>query len=157
MFCYSRFWLVRRGRLFYLQMMNTRQVSSMIHLARPIVTPVANIVFYCFVFLDLKNEDGWTCRRTDMQTDVQHVQKQLSIPTVTVGWPGGSNQYWPGLCADQICHWWPLACFLVAVTLMNKDCQKGWTQKNLCLREARYFGLAEWINSFCLCFGWMEP
>ena len=33
----------------------TRQVPSMIHSARPIVTPVANIVFRCFVFLDLKS------------------------------------------------------------------------------------------------------
>ena len=30
----------------------------MIHLARPIVTPVANIVFCCFVFLDLASGDG---------------------------------------------------------------------------------------------------
>ena len=32
----------------------------MIHSARPIVTPVANIVFCCFVFLDLKSGDGRT-------------------------------------------------------------------------------------------------
>ena len=39
----------------------TRQVSSMIHPARPIVTPVANIVFCCFDVLDLKSEtDGRT-------------------------------------------------------------------------------------------------
>ena len=36
----------------------------MIHSARPIVTPVANIVFCCFVFLDLKSGD----RRTEGQT-----------------------------------------------------------------------------------------
>ena len=37
----------------------------MIHSARPIVTPVANIVFCCFVFLDLKNGDGrTTCAKT---------------------------------------------------------------------------------------------
>ena len=41
----------------------------MIHSARPIVTPVANIVFCCFVFLDLKN-GNW-------RTDGQHVGKQL--------------------------------------------------------------------------------
>ena len=29
-------------------------------LGRPIVTPVANIVFYCLVFLDLKSGDGRT-------------------------------------------------------------------------------------------------
>ena len=40
-------------------------MSSMIHSARPIVTPVANIVFGCLVFLDLKSED----RRTDGRTD----------------------------------------------------------------------------------------
>ena len=38
----------------------TRQVSSMIHSARPLVTPVANIVFCCFVFLDMKIGDGRT-------------------------------------------------------------------------------------------------
>ena len=32
----------------------------MIHSARPIVTPVANIFFCCFVFLDLKSGDGRT-------------------------------------------------------------------------------------------------
>ena len=30
----------------------------MIHSARPIVTPVANIVFCCFVLLDLKSGNG---------------------------------------------------------------------------------------------------
>ena len=34
-----------------------RQESSMTHSARPIVTPVANIVFCCFVFLHLKYGD----------------------------------------------------------------------------------------------------
>ena len=34
----------------------------MIHSARPIVTPEANIVFCCFVFLDWKSGD----ERTDM-------------------------------------------------------------------------------------------
>ena len=53
----------------------------MIHSARPIVSPVANIVFCCFVFLDLKRTYG------------QHVRKQLSLPTVTVGWPSGSLWY----------------------------------------------------------------
>ena len=32
----------------------------MIHSARPIVTPVANIVFCCFASLELKSEDGRT-------------------------------------------------------------------------------------------------
>ena len=32
----------------------------MIHSARPIVTLVANFVFCCFVFLDLKSGDEWT-------------------------------------------------------------------------------------------------
>ena len=44
----------------------TRQVSSMIHSARPIVAPLANIVFGCFVFLDLKSGNGRTDGRTDM-------------------------------------------------------------------------------------------
>ena len=51
----------------------TRKVSSMIHSARPTVTPVANNVFYCFVLLDLKSGDGRTdvrtYRRTDERTD----------------------------------------------------------------------------------------
>ena len=54
----------------------------MIHSARPIVTPVANIVFCCFVLLDLKTGDG--------RTDEQHVRKQLSLPAVALGWPSGS-------------------------------------------------------------------
>ena len=40
----------------------------MIHSARPIVTPVANIVFCCFIFLDLKSWDGRTdnmCENND--------------------------------------------------------------------------------------------
>ena len=43
---------------------NTWQVSSMIRSATPIVAPVANIVFCCFVFLDLKSGDGRTDGRT---------------------------------------------------------------------------------------------
>ena len=57
----------------------------MIHSARLIVTPVANIVFCCFVLLDLKNGDGWT--------DGQHVRKQRSLPAVTLGWPSGSKTF----------------------------------------------------------------
>ena len=49
----------------------------MIHSARPMVTPIANIVFFCFVFLG------------DERTDGQHVRKQ-SLPAVTLGWPSGS-------------------------------------------------------------------
>ena len=30
----------------------------MIHSARPTVAPIANIVFCCFVFLDMKSTDG---------------------------------------------------------------------------------------------------
>ena len=43
-----------------MKLLTIRQVSSMIHSARPIVTPVANIVFCCLVFLDLKSGDGRT-------------------------------------------------------------------------------------------------
>ena len=49
----------------------------MIHSSRPTVSPVANIVF-CFALLDLNSGDG--------RTYGQHVRKQLSLPTVTVGW-----------------------------------------------------------------------
>ena len=48
--------------------MNGRQVSSMIHSPRPIVTPVANIVLCCCVSLDLKSVDGRTdnmCKNND--------------------------------------------------------------------------------------------
>ena len=41
---------------------------KLIHSARPTVTPVANIVFCCFVFLDLKSGDGRTdnmCKNND--------------------------------------------------------------------------------------------
>ena len=57
----------------------TIQVSSMIHSERPTVTPVANIVFCCFVFLDLKSGDGRMDVRTNGRTDGQHVRK--CIPT----------------------------------------------------------------------------
>ena len=41
----------------------------MIHSARPIVTPVANIIFSCFVLLDLKSGDGrTTCAKTRIPT-----------------------------------------------------------------------------------------
>ena len=47
----------------------------MIHSARPVVTPVAKIVFCCFVFLDLKSgdrrgrKDRWTtCASTMIPT-----------------------------------------------------------------------------------------
>ena len=56
----------------------------MIHWARPIVTPLANIVFCCFVFQDFKNGDG--------RTDGQHVRKQRSLPAATLGWPSGSTE-----------------------------------------------------------------
>ena len=45
---------------------STREVSSMIHSARPIVMPAVTIVFCCFVFLDLKSGDGV---RRDVRTD----------------------------------------------------------------------------------------
>ena len=50
---------------------STRQVSSMIHSARPTVSSVATIVFCCFVFLDLKSGDR--------RTYGQHVRKQWSL------------------------------------------------------------------------------
>ena len=39
----------------------TRQVSSMIHLAKPTASPVATIVFCCFVLLDLKSGTDNMC------------------------------------------------------------------------------------------------
>ena len=45
---------------------NTRQVSSMIHSARPMVPPVVNIVFFSFTrFVKWPRTDG----RTDVRTD----------------------------------------------------------------------------------------
>ena len=46
----------------FVKVRKTRQVLSMIHSARPIVTLVANIIFCYFVLVDLKSGDG----RTDM-------------------------------------------------------------------------------------------
>ena len=54
----------------------------MIHSARPTVSPVATIVFCCFVLLDLKSGDG----RTDGRTTCAK-----TMITVTVGWPSGSK------------------------------------------------------------------
>ena len=52
----------------------TRQVSSMIHSASS---------EHCFLLLCFSSTDG------------QHVQKQLSLPAVTLGWPSGSI---------EVCH-----------------------------------------------------
>ena len=43
---------------------NTRHVSSVIHSARPTVSPVATIIICCFVLLDLKSGDGRAYGRT---------------------------------------------------------------------------------------------
>ena len=56
----------------------------MIHLARPTVSPVVNIVFAW----NLLRFEKWG--RTDGRTDGRHVQKQWSLPAVTVGRPRGS-------------------------------------------------------------------
>ena len=61
----------------------TIQVSSMIHSARHIVTPVANIVFCCFVFLDLISGE----RRTDGRTD---------------NMCENNDPYWPWLWVDRV-------------------------------------------------------
>ena len=50
---------------------NTKDKTGVINdpLARPIVMPVANIVYCCFVFLDLKSGDGQTtCAKTMIPT-----------------------------------------------------------------------------------------
>ena len=54
----------------------------MIPSARPTASPVATIIFCCFVWLDLKSWDG--------RTDEQHVRKQWSLPAVIVGRLSGS-------------------------------------------------------------------
>ena len=61
-------------------------VSSMIHSAMPTVSPVANIVFAWNLFLFWK-----------VGTNGRHLQKQWSLPAVTVGWPSG----WKGLKYDK--------------------------------------------------------
>ena len=62
-------------------LLETRQMSFMIHTALPTVSPVVNIVFawnlFCF---------GWK----DGRTDGQHERRQWSISAVTVGRPSGS-------------------------------------------------------------------
>ena len=55
----------------------TRQVSSLIHSARPTVSPVENIVFALFCFARFWKVWWWT--------DVQWF-----LPVVSVGWPSGS-------------------------------------------------------------------
>ena len=88
-----------------------RQVSSMIHSTRPTVTSVPNIVFawkmFCF--------EKW--RRTDGRTNARLVQKQWSLPAVTVGRPSGSIMlgnwrysyvflwhWWPPFCSSKVMH-----------------------------------------------------
>ena len=64
----------------------------MIHLARPTVTPVVNIVFawnlFCFARFWKVGTD--VCPNGLM--DGQHVRKQWSLQAVTVGRPSGSMQ-----------------------------------------------------------------
>ena len=57
-------------------------MSSMIHSARPTVTPVAITTFCCFVLLDLK----------DGRTDGQHVQKVMITTAGIVGRPSRVDQ-----------------------------------------------------------------
>ena len=64
----------------------------MIHSARPTVSPVANIVFAWNWFCLARFWKVRTCWRTDRRTNGRHVQKQLSLPAVTVGWPSGSKR-----------------------------------------------------------------
>ena len=57
----------------------TRQVSSMIHSARPIASNEHCFLLFCFSRFE---KWGWT--------DEQHVWKQWSLLAVTLGWPSGS-------------------------------------------------------------------
>ena len=70
----------------------TRQVSSMIHSARPTVSPVANIVFAWNLFCFAK---FWKVG-TDERTDGQHVRKQWSL------WFGRVDQQ---LCLFRKSRW----------------------------------------------------
>ena len=54
----------------------------MIHSARPTVSPVATIIFCCFVLLDVKSGDG----RTDEQTDNMCKNNDHYQPGLWVGW-----------------------------------------------------------------------
>ena len=58
----------------------------MIHSAGPPVSPVMDIVFVWNLFYFEK----WG--RTDRRTIERHVQKQWSLPAVTVGRPSGSKR-----------------------------------------------------------------
>ena len=61
----------------------TRQVSSVIHSARPTVSPLVNVVFAWNLL--------WFARFWKVRTDGQHVRKQWSLPAVTVDWSRGSK------------------------------------------------------------------
>ena len=70
----------------------------LIHSARPIVTPVANIVFCCFVFLDLKSGDGRTdnmCEHNDPYRPWLWIGRvdQFQVKTVNAtGWTVGLTE-----------------------------------------------------------------
>ena len=105
----------------------------MIHSARPLVTPVANIVFCCFVFLDMKSGD--VCPYG------QHVRKQWSLPSVTLGWPSGSKNNFPT---------WNIHLSFNIVTLLRG--KKKYFQKNkanLWFRVWKRFVIAYWQFTFC--------
>ena len=73
-----------------------RQVSSMIHSARPIVTPVTNIVFCYFVFLDLKSGNRCTKGRSENMCENNDPYRPWL-------WVGRMDQY-----RQDMCHQWSI-------------------------------------------------
>ena len=67
--------------------MITRQVSSMIHSAKPTVSLVVNIALAWNLFRFAK---FWKVGTDDVCMYGQHVQKQWSLSAVTMGRPSGS-------------------------------------------------------------------
>ena len=70
------------------QRKNRRMEERMIHLARPTISLVVNIVFAWYLFC--------FARFWKVGTDGQHVRKQWSLSAVTVGRPSGSieGEWW---------------------------------------------------------------
>ena len=108
----------------------------MIHSARPTVSLAANIVFCCFVLLDLKSGDG--------RTDGQHVRKQWSLPDVTVGWPSGSIQ-------NRLLQRWPKPGLWSCWT----NCRRGATEYSFSLFISSQVFISFW-NRNCEVIGIVE-
>ena len=109
----------------------------MIHSARPIVTPVANIVSCCFVFLDLKSVDGRTCEITMIPTGRDFGLAEWIDKRGDINYPLGKTQ-----CPGSSDHYSNLKVVLFCEILKSGDVRLG----KIVITTACDYGSASWIN-----------